>query len=64
MGCNVVASPNCGNWQLCNSRLVAERGTRAEFLSKIELSLGAPFTDNRERFRGGYADLVDTLSVF
>lgn len=64
MGCNVVASPNCGNWQLCNSRLVADHGTRGEFLSKIELSLGGPYTDNRERFRGGYADLVDTLSVF
>lgn len=64
MGCNVVASPNCGNWQLCHPRLVVERGTRAEFLSKIELSLGSPYTDNRERFRGGYADLVDTLSVF
>src|SRR5262249_42175479 len=25
MGCNVVASPNCGNWGLCNEQLLAKR---------------------------------------
>lgn len=64
MGCNVIASPNCGNWQLCNEHLLATRCMRGAFLSKIMLSLAGSYRDNREHFCGGYADLVDTLSVF
>ncbi len=63
MGCNVVASANCGNWELCNDRLVAESYAEDGFLSKIETALNASYPDNRERFRGGYDDLVETLSV-
>ena len=63
MGCNVIAAPNCGNWDLCNDRLVSENCSEKAFLSKIEMSLNAPHKDNRERFRGGYDDLVETLSV-
>jgi hypothetical protein len=64
MGCNVIASPNCGNWQLCNEQLLADRCSPEAFLSKIKLSLAEPYKDNQEHFRGGYEDLVDTLSVF
>ena len=63
MGCNVIASPNCGNWDLCNERLLAESCSQNAFLSKIEMSSNASYKDNRERFRGGYDDLVETLSV-
>ena len=64
MGCNVIASPNCGNWQLCNEQLLADRCSPEAFSSKIKLSLTEPYTDNQEHFRGGYEDLVGTLSVF
>jgi glycosyltransferase involved in cell wall biosynthesis len=64
MDCNVVASRNCGNWQLCNERLLAERCSVEEFVSKIKHSLSGPHRDNQEQFRGGYADLVETLAVF
>jgi len=62
MGCNVVASPNCGNWELCNAQLLAD-SPRA-FASRVCRAMTAPYEDNRQRFRGGYADLVDTLSAF
>ena len=44
-------------------RLVTESCSQNAFLSKIEMSSKASYKDNRERFRGGYDDLVDTLSV-
>jgi glycosyltransferase involved in cell wall biosynthesis len=64
MGCNVIASPNCGNWQLCNEQLVAARCSADEFVAKIERSLAAAYEGNRRRFRGGYPDLVETLTAF
>ncbi|HUI27117.1 MAG TPA: hypothetical protein VL403_13620 [Candidatus Kryptonia bacterium] len=64
LGCNVVASPNCGNWPLCSDELVAKRCTRNEFVAKIHTALAAPQPDNRNRFLGGYDDLVATLYVF
>jgi glycosyltransferase involved in cell wall biosynthesis len=62
MGCNVVASPNCGNWQLCPAPFVARRS--ADFPACIARAVAAPLPDHRERFRGGYADLVETLLAF
>jgi glycosyltransferase involved in cell wall biosynthesis len=64
MGCNVIASPNCGNWQLCHEQLLAEHCSPKAFLQKILLSLTRLYQDNPEHFRGGYADLVETLEVF
>lgn len=64
MGCNVIASENCGNWQLCNERLLADSCSPRAFLEKIGLSVNGAYSDNRDRFRGGYKDLVETLSVF
>ena len=63
MGCNVIASRNCGNWQLCNEELLADNNSPQAFLSKIERSLAQPYKDNQDQFRGGYKDLVETLSV-
>jgi hypothetical protein len=64
MGCNVVASPNCGNWQLCNEQLLADRCSADAFLDKIKLALVDSYKDNQERFRGGYDDLLGILSAF
>lgn len=64
MGCNVIASPNCGNWQLCHEQLLAEDCSPGAFLRKIPLALTRLYQDNPQYFRGGYADLVETLEVF
>jgi glycosyltransferase involved in cell wall biosynthesis len=61
MGCNVVATKNCGNWELCHEELAAERCTADDLVEHIERSLSRPYADNRDRFRGGYAELVDAL---
>lgn len=62
MGCNVVASPNCGNWELCNPELLAH--TPAAFVSRTRQATYAPYADNRAHFRGGYDDLIETLTAF
>lgn len=64
MGCNVVATPNCGNWQLCNEQLLVERCASSAFVDAIQRSRRGSYADHRDRFRGGYADLVETLHVF
>lgn len=61
MGCNVVASANCGNWRLCNDQLVAQECSFTEFSNKIQASLAAPYQDNRQLFRGGYDYVGDVL---
>lgn len=62
LGANVVASPNCGNWQLCHERLLA-RG-EDDFARCIRRAVQAPLPANRAPFLGGYADLFETLETF
>jgi glycosyltransferase involved in cell wall biosynthesis len=62
LGCNIVASPNCGNWTLCNEQLVAR--SPAEFVARTRHATKAPLPANPEPFLGGYADLVETLEAF
>ena len=64
MGCNVVATRNCGNWELCNDELLAERCTADDFVECIRRSLSHAHADNRDRFRGGYDALVEALNRF
>jgi len=64
MGCNVIASPNCGNWQLCNEALAARRCSSDEFINRIHLSVSHQYQDNQSQFRGDCADIIDVLSVF
>jgi glycosyltransferase involved in cell wall biosynthesis len=66
LGCNLVASRNCGNWSLCNESLVAHPFSRHVFLEKIRLSLTAPHQDNIDVFlqSGSYSDLLETILVF
>ena len=63
MGCNVVASRNCGNWRLCADHLIPERCAPAPFLDAIEIAVSAPVPDHRALFRGGYRELVDMLAA-
>lgn len=62
MGCNVVASENCGNWELCNDELLARTCDAAEFTARIERGLERRYADHRDRFAGGYDDLVKILN--
>jgi glycosyltransferase involved in cell wall biosynthesis len=65
LGCNVVASKNCGNWQLCNSDLLVEPFALDQFVEKLTLSATRKFDDNIELFlaKGSYQSLLETLAV-
>ena len=66
LGCNLVASKNCGNWSLCHPSLVADPFSRQVFLDKIRLSLTGRYQDNIDDFlqSGSYADLLETILAF
>lgn len=66
MGCNVVASKHCGNWELCHPRLLVEFLDYKEFRQKIGLSLTGSFDDNINLFLSAqsYRNLLDTIDVF
>jgi glycosyltransferase involved in cell wall biosynthesis len=66
MGCNVIASKNCGNWQICNAALLAEPYEPRTYLEKIGRSLERKYEDNMDDFlrANSYDDLVDTLLAF
>lgn len=66
LGCNLVASKNCGNWSLCNQSLVADPFSRQVFLDKIRLSLTGPYQNNIDNFfqSGSYSDLLETILAF
>jgi glycosyltransferase involved in cell wall biosynthesis len=66
MGCNVVTSKNCGNWQLCHPLLLVDPFDFKTFREKLGLSLTQKFGDNIEFFltQSSYQNFLDTLDVF
>ena len=50
MGCNVVTSKNCGNWELCNEQLLASEYTADGFARAIRCARTKKFADNLDRF--------------
>ena len=62
LGANVVASTNCGNWQLCNPELLAT--TPDDFVRCIRRAVQEKLPANRTPFLGGHAELVETLEAF
>jgi hypothetical protein len=64
MGCNLVASPDCGFWQLCHDELLASAPTAAAFAERIALACTRPFADQRERWADDGAELIEALAVF
>lgn len=66
LGCNVVASRNCGNWELCHPDLLVESFGPADFAACVERALTHKFDDGRQAFlaRNGYANLVGILDAF
>lgn len=65
MGCNVVASPNCGNSRLCHEELLAARGDAREFIRAIRASLAKKYDDHADAFLGTASTrrLIDVLMV-
>lgn len=63
MGCNVVASRNCGNWLLCNDALLAEPYTAEAFSERIRRARSKKLPDHLGRFLklGCYDELVRIL---
>lgn len=65
MGCNVVASQNCGNWQLCHPALLVDLYGEKGFVQSIRLSVQKKYADNLDYFLklNSYQDLLDTVAV-
>ena len=65
LGCNVVASKNCGNYGLCHPALLVDPPTLEGFVSRMELARERRYEDRVSDFlgSGSYEDLVDTLTV-
>ncbi len=63
MGCNIIASRNCGNWILCNEELLVDHFNLINFLDKISLSLRKKYSDNVSYFlnTNSYNNLIDTI---
>ena len=66
MDCNIVASRNCGNWQICNNKLLVDTFNLRTFLEKIRLSISKKYEDNIDYFlnSSSYKNLTDIISVF
>jgi glycosyltransferase involved in cell wall biosynthesis len=65
MGCNIVASPNCGNWRLCHEALRAAVCRAPEFAACITRALSGKLDDNIESFlaQKSYNELLETAAV-
>lgn len=65
LGCNVVASRNCGNWRLCNEQLLVDPYEVNTFIVAIRRAAGRKLEDNMRYFLDShsYQNLVDTLEV-
>jgi len=66
MGCNIIATKRCGNWMICNPKLIAESSGTNAFLEKVPYAVERKLEDNMGHFleSGSYDDLVETLSIF
>ncbi len=65
MGCNIVASKNCGNWQICNKDLLVNNFGVKDYLDKINRSLTQEYEDNIVLFldSNSYRNLIDIIYV-
>lgn len=63
MGCNVVTSKNCGNWELCNDQLLVSEYTADAFAEAIRRARTAKLPDQMDRFldRSSYESLKRLL---
>jgi glycosyltransferase involved in cell wall biosynthesis len=65
MGCNVVASPNCGNAALCHPDLLVPRADAVGFVRAIRASLARKYEDHADAFLGAEPTrrLIEILQV-
>jgi len=65
MGCNLIASKNCGNWMICNDELLVCNYDYKEFGEKIYRSIDRKFEDNLNYFneKSSYKELLNTISL-
>jgi glycosyltransferase involved in cell wall biosynthesis len=65
LGCNIVASRNCGNWRICHPNLLVESCTARGFATAIHRSLSRSYPNNLDWFlRGAGAErLASTIAV-
>ncbi len=63
MGCNLVASKNCGNWKICHEQLLVEPCALEDFQEKISRALSRRYEDHIHHFVGigAYDRLLDAL---
>jgi hypothetical protein len=66
MGCNVVASRNCGNWELCHRDLLVDPFSVGGYVDAIGRARERKYEDQLDAFlaRASYADFVATLDAF
>jgi glycosyltransferase involved in cell wall biosynthesis len=66
MGCNVVASKNCGNWELCHAALLVDPFSPAAFAACIRRAMSGKYDDNLDHLlqRRCYDELVALLTAF
>jgi len=65
MGCNIVASKNCGNWAICHDELLVEPATEEGFAVAAARAIDAKRCDKMRALleRRGYARLLEVLDV-
>jgi len=65
MGCNLVTSIGCGNWQFANADLIATPGDLDSFIEKIQLALARPLACNLDGLAASspYELLVEMAAV-
>jgi len=65
LGCNIVASENCGNAMICDERLLARRFRAEEFVERIRVSLTRKYDDHMDLFldERPYRNFLETLDV-
>jgi glycosyltransferase involved in cell wall biosynthesis len=66
MGCNIVATKNCGNWELCHPALLAHSLRAEEFGERIRAARVREYKHNAEKFLQPSArqTLREILEVF
>ncbi len=66
MGCNLIASKNCGNWQICHEDLIVDPPSLENYLEKINLSVKQKFPDNQNLFleNHSYDKFLSILAEF
>jgi len=63
MGCNIIASKNCGNWRICNPSLLVDPFHVDNFVEKISMALPKKYEDNMDYFLGtnSYRKLMNKI---